>query len=145
MKRFNLFLMAIMLLGGVAIAQNRPNRGQRNISPEVRAERMTERMAKELSLSEEQKKQVNEINLAFIREAKVGQEDMNELKEAPCAPSKEGRKEIKKVKKEEMKKVRTYMKGARESRDEKLQEVLTKDQYAKYLEMRKQMKERMKK
>lgn len=143
MKRFNLFLVAVLLLSGVAIAQNRQGRGQRNISPEMRAERMTERMARELSLTEEQKKQVNEINLAFIKEAKVGKEDMEELRGAPAAPSKEGKKEIRKVKRDEMKKVHTYMNAACESRDAKLQEVLTNEQYSKYLDMRKQMKERM--
>ncbi len=143
MKRINLFLVVVLLLSGVAIAQNRQGRGQRNMSPEMRAERMTERMARELSLTEEQKKQVNEINLAFIKEAKVGKEDMKELRGAPAAPSKEGRREIRKVKKDEMEKVHTYMNAARESRDAKLQEVLTNEQYSKYLDMRKQMKERM--
>ena len=66
MKKISLFLISVMLLSGMAIAQNRPDKNRENLSPEVRAEKMTERMSKELSLNDEQKQQVKEINLVYI-------------------------------------------------------------------------------
>ena len=38
MKKISLFLISVMLLSGMAIAQNRPDKNRENLSPEVRAE-----------------------------------------------------------------------------------------------------------
>ena len=44
-----------------------PRRGGQDIGPKPRAERMTERMAKEYSLNETQKKELLEVNMAFVQ------------------------------------------------------------------------------
>lgn len=137
MKRLNLFLIAVMLIGGIAFAQGRPGKKQHKVTPVERAEKMTDRMAKELSLNEQQKSQVNAINLAFLKEVQECKKDKKAL-EGVCNSknserlSKESRADLKKVQRNESKKMKEYMKAARNSRDMKLKEVLTKEQYALY-------------
>ena len=65
MKRISFLLVALLMVGGMAMAQG-PRRGGQNMDPKERAERMTERMAKEYSLNETQKKQLLEANMALM-------------------------------------------------------------------------------
>ena len=46
MKRISFLLAALLMMGGMAMAQG-PRRGGQDMDPKTRAERMTERMAKE--------------------------------------------------------------------------------------------------
>lgn len=65
MKRIILILMAAFLTGGMVMAQH-ARRSDKMPDPKVRAERMTERMVKEYSLNDTQKKQLLEANLALV-------------------------------------------------------------------------------
>ena len=116
MKRFNLFFIAVLFLSGLAMAQ--PGSGKhKNVSPETRAAKMTERMTKELSLNDQQAKEIETVNLEFVTQLSANrvQRTAKEKKE-----------------KEEIKKMRGNMKEAREARDTKLKSILTEEQYAKY-------------
>lgn len=145
MKRLNLLLIAVMLVGGMAFAQGKPGKKQTKVTPVERAEKMTERMAKELSLNEQQRSQVNTINLAFLKEMQECKKDKKAL-EGVCDSknsarlSKESRADLKKVHRNESKKMKGYMKAARNSRDLKLKEVLTKEQYALYQKNKEEQK-----
>lgn len=46
MKRISFLLAALLMMGGMVMAQG-PRRGGQDMDPKTRAERMTERMAKE--------------------------------------------------------------------------------------------------
>ena len=66
MKRISFLLVALLMMGGMVMAQG-PRRGGQDMDPKTRAERMTERMAKEYSLNETQKKELLEVNMAFVQ------------------------------------------------------------------------------
>lgn len=63
MKKIGFLIVALLLTGGMAMAQG-PRNGNK-MNPKERAERMTERMAKEYSLNEAQKKDLLEANMAL--------------------------------------------------------------------------------
>lgn len=67
MKRIILILVAAFLTGGMVMAQH-GRRGDKMPDPKTRAERMTERMVKEYSLNDTQKKQLLEANLALVEQ-----------------------------------------------------------------------------
>lgn len=63
MKRIAFLMIALFMIGGVVMAQGQ--RGEhKKMTPAERAEKMTERMVKEYSLNDAQKKQLLEVNLA---------------------------------------------------------------------------------
>ena len=63
MKRIVFLKVTLFLMGSVVMAQGQ--RGEhKKMTPKERAEQMTERMVKEYSLNDTQKKQLFEVNLA---------------------------------------------------------------------------------
>lgn len=137
MKRISFLMMALLLIGGVVMAQGN-RRGNREMNPRARAEKMTERMAKEYALNETQQKQLLEVNLAMmeqmgnrskaVRSAKKGKgcvTDSCYCREYKCKPAK--------MSKEDKQKMYQEMKASREAYDAKLQKIMTQDQYAAYL------------
>ena len=50
MKRIVFWMVALLLMSGVAMAQGNRQGGRQQMDPKTRAERMTERMVKEYSL-----------------------------------------------------------------------------------------------
>lgn len=67
MKKITLLLVTLFATGTMLMAQGGPRRGHGNMDPKARAEYKTERMAKEYSLSDAQKKQVYEVNLEMAQ------------------------------------------------------------------------------
>lgn len=146
MKKIILLLVTAFLMGGMAMAQQ-VRRGDKMPDPKTRAERMTERMVKEYSLNDTQKKQLQETNLALMekmgnmsmsRRPDMGRGDNNK------SGKKEGRRpqmtdEERTKMKTEMEKNRKEMETARTAYDTQLQKIMTKDQYAAYT---KNMKDR---
>ena len=63
MKRIVFWMVALLLMSGVAMAQGNRQGGRQQMDPKTRAERMTERMVKEYSLNEDQKQQLQDVNL----------------------------------------------------------------------------------
>lgn len=129
MKRIILIMVATFFMGGLVMAQH-ARRGDKMPDPKVRAEHMTERMAKEYSLDDAQKKQLLEANLVLV--AKMG-----DHKKGDNVTKKEGKRpqltdEQRAQKKAEMGKKREEMKSARTAYTAQLQKIMTKDQYAAY-------------
>lgn len=156
MKKIVLMLVAAFFMGGVVMAQH-ARRGDKMPDPKVRAERMTERMAKEYSLNDTQKKQLLEANLTFVE--KMGDRPMhrradmrkgkNACDSCTCAQAgkhhqkenriakKDGKRpqltdEQRAERKAKMEKKHEEMKAARTAYDAQLQKIMTKDQYAAY-------------
>lgn len=147
MKKILMILMLVVLTGGMAMAQN-SRRSNKRLDPKERAERMTERMAKEYSLNDAQKKQLYEANLGMTekmgdmpmrrhpdmqtdsKQDKVKRADKKQMTDAE-------RKEMK----AKMEKKHAEMKQAREAYDVQLKKIMTKEQYEAY--SRKQGERRM--
>lgn len=108
MKKIGFLIVALLLTGGMAMAQG-PRNGKK-MDPKERAERMTERMAKEYSLNEAQKKDLLEANMAFTEKMANRAED----------------------KKAEREELRKEMQNNRDAYDAKLKKILTEEQYAAY-------------
>ncbi|WP_075348691.1 DUF4890 domain-containing protein [Algoriphagus marinus] len=120
MKKIILTLGLMAFIGLSAMAQQR---GGERPSPEQRATKMTEKMAEELSLSADQKKQILEINLE--RAKKMDQDRAERMKET------EARKAEMDARREEMKR-----------QDEKIKSVLTEEQLGKWEEIKLSQKDR---
>lgn len=136
MKKISLILIVFMLCSMMTFAQGRPGRHERkSIAPKEQADRMTNRMAKELSLSEEQKDRVKVVNLAFCQQLEECRKNRRALKRVCCGKdtaclSDDARLSLAKVNRKEVRKLNEYAKSARLSRNAKLKEILTKEQYA---------------
>lgn len=138
MKRIAFLMVALLMMGSItAMAQG--HRGDhKRMSPQERAQKMTERMVKEYSLNDTQKAQLLELNLAQC-EKMDGHMSMHPKKDA----KKDG-KETSKMTKEERKKMRTQREANREAYNTQLQKIMTHDQYASYLKKQSEREQRMK-
>ena len=114
-----LMIAIIFSLSMSAFAQRGPNREMS--TPEQRAEKMTSRMAEQLDLNEEQKKEIYKINL---QNAQKRQEEMESRKN-------------------EMEKRREAMKSLNESQNEQIGAVLTPEQKEKWEEIRSENRKKM--
>lgn len=110
-----IFATGMMLM--ISLSTMAQKRGGERPSPEDRAKRTTERMAETLSLTEEQKKQVLDINLEY---AKKNEAEM------------EARKAEMEARKAEMEAKRAELK----QQDAKIQAVLTEEQRIKWTEIK---------
>lgn len=138
MKRIAFLMIALLMMGGItAMAQG--HRGDhKRMTPQERAEKMTERMVKEYSLNDTQKAQLLELNLAQC-EKMDGRMSMHSKKDA-----KKDRKETSKMTKEERIKMREERKANRAAYNTQLQKIMTQDQYASYLKKQSEREQRMK-
>lgn len=147
MKKILMILVVALMASSMVMAQS-SRRGGKRPDPKERAERMTERMVKEYSLNDTQKKQVYDANLALTE--KMGEMPMRRRPDMK-GDKKEGkvkkgekkqmtdaeRKEVK----AEMEKKREEMKAAREAYNVELKKIMTKDQFDAY--SKKQSERRM--
>ena len=131
MKKISLFIMMICMAGGIAMAQ-KPTM-KKMMTPKARAEKMTEQMKKELSLTDQQAKEVQALNLQTVNQMKERRAGME--KKELC----DSCKKMVKERKADMQKVRGEFRKVKVMRNEQLRKILTKDQYQLYL---KNMKER---
>ena len=133
MKRIVFLMVTLFLMGSVVMAQGQ--RGEhKKMTPKERAEQMTERMVKEYSLNDTQKKQLFEVNLAQCE--KMG--DRGSMR-----PQRDGKK-APEMTKEEREKMRAEMKANSEAYNAQLQKIMTKDQYASYTKKQAEREQRMK-
>lgn len=166
MKRIIMIMVAAFLMGGMVMAQH-ARRGDKMPEPKVRAERMTERMAKEYSLNDTQKKQLLEANLVLVEKMgdmpKHRRGDIRKgKKDCACTCSKADKHHNKKdsvakkecgkaqltdeqraQKKAEMAKKREEMTAARTAYNAQLQKIMTKEQYASYTKNLQERKAKM--
>lgn len=155
MKKITLVLVALLMVGGMVMAQDGPRGGNKKMpDPKARAERMTERMAKELNLTDAQKQQLLELNLEQVEKMKdtprpprrpnmkrgksCGDSCCCGKAERPNRPKKmEGKRpepteEQRTQMKADREKRKAEMKSNREAYDKKLQQILTPEQYTSY-------------
>ena len=136
--------MALMTTAMV-MAQG-PRRGgqgqQKERDPKAHAERMTERMVKEYSLNEEQKKQLSELNLAHRLETDKAIEEYTQ--KTKKADKKEKNKEAKEKNAKEMAdKMRESRKAQMDDYNAKLKKILTEEQYNDYTKKQAERQKRM--
>lgn len=154
MKRIAFLMVALLMMGGItAMAQG--HRGDhKRMTPQQRAEKMTERMVKEYSLNDTQKAQLLQLNLAQC-EKMDGRMSMHSKKAMKKDMKKDGKKDMKKdgqknkkeapkMTQEEREKMRAEMKAAKENYNVQLQKIMTPDQYASYLKKQSEREQRMK-
>ncbi len=115
-KRIVLSMAALFLVGGLSMAQGRPGG-----DPKEQAERMTERLVKELSLNDDQKAQLLEVTQAWT-------EKMQEMmpKGRPDMKPEEGDRPERPEFTDEM---RAEMDAAREAYEESVKNILTDEQF----------------
>ncbi len=113
MKKISLLMTVLFMVGSMAMGQ-----GGRNMDPKQRAEQMTERMVKDYSLTDAQKEKVHTLNL--------------EMSES-----------MSKITGDDRDKRRTEMQSIREKYNKKLKDVLTDEQYQKYLKDEEERRQRM--
>lgn len=151
MKRISLLLAALLIMGGMAMAQG-ARKGGRSIDPKKRAEHMTECMAKQYSLNDTQKKKLLEVNTAFVQ--KMGEfgkmkPKMRRGKKGQCQATdsctcKKDREIAPRMSKEDRAKMRQEMKTSRESYEAGLKKILTNEQYAAYTKDRSEREQKRK-
>lgn len=108
MKRIIVMLLALVPM--FAFAQN----AQPKKTVDERVQDQTERMAKDLNLSEEQKAKVAAINEKYLEDAKVRKDEAKAERQVRAAEAKK----------------------QADARDAELKAVLTEEQYAKHLEIK---------
>ncbi|KAA6343030.1 hypothetical protein EZS27_009248 [termite gut metagenome] len=113
MKKVVYLVIAFLVVSSVAMAQaprGAGAEGRNRVDAKTRAERLTERLVKEYSLTDKQKKQVSEANLAWVQQLDSIAQGDNKEREAQ----------------------REKMKKAREKYDVQLKKILTTEQYNAY-------------
>lgn len=154
MKRITLLMVALLMIGGMAMAQGHRRGGDRKMDPKAHAERMTERMSKEYSLNDTQKKQLLEANQALAEKMgsrpagtksgmKQGKKEKCTQVTDSCCSNKEGRKAPKRTK-EDREKMHKEMKASREAYDGQLKKIMTKEQYDTYTTKQAERQQKMK-
>ena len=155
MKKLGFLLVVFVMVGGMALAQ-KPQKAKK-MDPKVRVERMTERMAKELSLNDAQKKQLQEANGVLMAQMDschlrpmVGKKGKCPMvrKKGCCqmvacdsiAPGKHQRMKVVKRSKEERAKVVETMKSAHQAYEAQLKRILTKEQFEVYTKKKEGMR-----
>ncbi|MGL5319035.1 MAG: hypothetical protein ACRC9Q_10170 [Bacteroidales bacterium] len=122
MKKFkflSLIILCICLLSSFSMQAQ--DKGPKNIDPKVRMENQLKRLTKELTLTSDQKEQISKM----WADADVKRKELMDLR-------KNGKdKEIKK-----------QIKDLRDSGQEQMKQILSAEQYTKYLEMQKQEMEK---
>lgn len=118
MKKLVLFIAVALFATSSLFAQDRPKRER--ATPEERAKRQTEMLAKALELTEDQKAKVLEINLKYAQPTKEGEKKENADRE----------------------KLREEFKKQYEERTAAIKAVLTADQIKKFDEHQKDAQKR---
>jgi len=118
MKKVSILMVILLMAGNLVMAQNGP-RGDRNMTPKERAERMTEEMVKDYSLDAEQKEKVAKLNLDMTeKSAKLRDESDRDKR-------------------------RTEMEKIRKDYNEKLKKIMTTEQYESYTKKQEERRQRM--
>lgn len=155
MKRIAFLMFALMLMGTMVMAQG-ARRDRNRMEPQERAKRMTEHMAKEYSLNDQQKKELLQVNTDFMEKMAKRPGAMHHGKRQGMKPGKRdgectqaadsccaAKKQCPKMSKEERQKMRQEMKASHEAYKAQLQKIFTKDQYAAYTKKQAEARQKM--
>ena len=121
-----ILLLAVVLMSGVAMAQGPRGEKRGSVDPKVRAEKMTDRMAQELSLTDAQKQKVLALNLTRVEEMEANRPE--KPTEPAARKSDEAKAARQEAKQERSKVAQEY--------DAQLKSILTPEQYTKYTELK---------
>ena len=121
-----ILLLAVVLMSGVAMAQGQRGEKRGSVDPKVRAEKMTDRMAQELSLTDAQKQKVLALNLTRVEEMEANRPE--KPAEPAARKSDEAKAARQEAKQERSKVAQEY--------DAQLKSILTPEQYTKYTELK---------
>jgi len=130
MKKLKFIALLFLGIGSLAMAQQ--GKGGKNKNPETRAAQMTEKMVEKLSLSEEQKVKVSQLNLSRILQMKELRQTYSTDKEIIKAKSKvifeDYRKQMKAtLTSDQLTKLKEWRKEKKANRPEKLEKTNEKD------------------
>ena len=138
MKKILLALVAVLSMTTVSAQEEKREQRER---PQMTPEAMTERMAKGLELTEEQKAKVLELNKAYEDMFKgPGMRMQRPEGERKARPEKLDRDNVRQQMTEEQKASMKKMFEKREEYNAKLKEILTEAQMEKYNSMRQHMR-----
>ena len=141
-----LVIMTVFLMSGTMMAQQRQRGEHKDISPKERAERMTERMVKEYSLTDEQKQQLLEVNLQWMEQRKdrpnMGNRPRMQMKGDHKAHRDSTKQQPDEKPRLDRKAMMEKMQADRKAYEEKLQQILTKEQYEAYTKNMQEQRER---
>jgi Spy/CpxP family protein refolding chaperone len=138
MKKILLALVAVLSMTTISAQEEKREQRER---PQMTPEAMTERMAKGLELTEEQKAKVLELNKAYEDMFKgPGMRMQRPEGERKARPEKVDRDKVRKQMTEEQKASMKKMFEKREEYNAKLKEILTEAQMKKYNSMRQHMR-----
>lgn len=119
MRKIALLSVAVILTSFMAMAQQPGKRGERpNMDPTERANQMTEHMAKEYSLTDEQKEKLSAINLEFTQSMTPPEQAKSDADKKKSSEKDSDR--------------RAEMQQKYEAYNAQLKEVLTDEQYEAY-------------
>lgn len=133
MKRIG-FLGIFLLSLCLSVSAQRGHRGTRRgtMDRATMVERMTERQAKQLSLTEEQILKMKEINTEYLAQIMTGRPEMSK---DSVNQHKEMTKEERRIQRNERE---AKMRAAREAYENRVKEVLTPEQFEAFLKMEKE-------
>lgn len=142
MKKIVMIAIAMIAISATAQEKEKMDRktamkekmeARKNMTPEEATNAQTERMAKHLDLSENQKKQVHQMlsEQAAERKAKREAFEKNKGKNEKPALTDEQKEQLKKERK-----------AKKEETDAKLKEILSEEQFTKYQALKEQSKDR---
>lgn len=117
-------LLVVVLMSGLAMAQQSRGDKQKNMDPKAKAEQRTERMAKSLSLTDAQKQKVLELNIAEAQQLEANR---------PEKPAKD--QQNTEAAKAERQKWQEKKQADKTAYNAKLKTILTPEQYTKYTEI----------
>ncbi len=126
-KNLTMSLMALFLMGGVAMAQDGPRGGQAP-DPAEMAQKMTEQMVQKYGLDETQQASLLEVNQAWVEKMAQARPQRPEGQGAPQELTEEQRQEMDAARKAQMEEMKT----AREAYEEQIKGILTEEQFAAY-------------
>lgn len=127
MKRLAIILfLSVLMIPALMAQQNNPERKNRDRVPGKQQEIAIEKLTKELSLTPEQAKQVQELMENRRLEMKTNREEQKQLRETQQKEKAERLERAKERQKEH---------------NAKMKEILTTEQYIRYLELKNEQKE----
>ena len=71
MKKASILWIVLLMVSTLTMAQGNAKKGNKQVDPKARAEQMTERMAKEYTLSDSQKEELLKVNMAWGEKLKA--------------------------------------------------------------------------
>ena len=147
MKKASILWIVLLMVSTLTMAQGNAKKGNKQVDPKARAEQMTERMAKEYTLSDSQKEELLKVNMAWGEKLKANnvgrkqgknQQARKKSCEAAkcCCSAKKDKKNAPKMSAE----ARKALKESRDAYQAQVKDIMSKEQYERYVSSQKKRK-----